>query len=84
MTPPAPVAPNPDCVQAAVDVCFVVDGSGSLSQAGYDEERDFVVSIVNQLTSDSNRYCYAIFDSNIRRYVLTDINNYTLLECTVV
>ena len=66
--PPTP--PGPDCVQAPVDVCFVIDGSGSLSQIGYDDERDFVVNIVNQLTSNSNRYCYSIFDTNVRRYAL--------------
>ena len=75
----SPAAPGLDCVQAAVDVCFVVDGSGSLSQFGYDQERDFVVNIVNQLTSNSNRYCYAIFDTNVRRYALTD-----LLKCCTV
>lgn len=58
------------CPQPPVDICFVIDGSGSLGQTGYDEERNFVVSIVNELTSPSNRYCYAIFDSDIERYDL--------------
>ena len=56
------------CPQAPVDVCFVIDGSGSLGQSGYDQERNFVVSIVNELTSSTNRYCYTIFDSGIERY----------------
>ncbi|KAI6645838.1 Collagen alpha-4(VI) chain-like [Oopsacas minuta] len=58
---------SPDCVQAPVDVCFVIDGSGSLGQSGYDQEKDFVINVVDQLTSTANRYCYSIFDSQIRR-----------------
>ena len=44
----------PDSCTAKVDMLFLLDGSGSMTQSGYDLEREFFKQVIKYVTMESN------------------------------
>ncbi|XP_023269435.1 integrin alpha-M-like [Seriola lalandi dorsalis] len=63
-----------ECTKKTVDLIFLFDGSGSMTEEEFTKNKDFIVDIMNSLKNSSIKFAAAQFSSNYRK--VFDFNDY--------
>ncbi|XP_034438382.1 integrin alpha-M-like [Hippoglossus hippoglossus] len=63
-----------ECTKKTVDLVFLFDGSGSMTGAEFNKNKDFIVDIMDSLKNTSIKFSAVQFSSNHR--TVFDFNNY--------
>ncbi|XP_040002029.1 integrin alpha-L-like [Xiphias gladius] len=64
----------PECTKKTVDLVFLFDGSGSMTEDEFTKNKDFIVDIMNSLKNTSIKFAAVQFSSNHRK--VFDFNDY--------
>ncbi|KAF3851882.1 hypothetical protein F7725_005237 [Dissostichus mawsoni] len=63
-----------DCTKKTVDLVFLFDGSGSMTEAEFNKNKDFIVDIINSLKNSSIKFAAVQFSSTNSK--VFDFNDY--------
>ena len=66
------------CQHKPVDIVFILDGSGSVNQAGFNQTLTFVSDIISRYSAETTRFGVMVFSSAVTlEYNLGDYVNDT-------
>ncbi|XP_054163767.1 uncharacterized protein LOC128961542 [Oppia nitens] len=60
---------------AHIDLCVVLDGSGSIESKDFQMAKDFIYNYTNSITSENGRFCLVLFSSNAQTIYNYSENN---------
>ncbi|XP_028451723.1 integrin alpha-M isoform X2 [Perca flavescens] len=63
-----------ECEKKTVDLVFLFDGSGSMTEAEFNKNKDFIVDIINNLKNSSIKFAAVQFSTNYKK--VFDFNEY--------
>ncbi|XP_019121695.1 integrin alpha-L [Larimichthys crocea] len=75
LQPVSSITPNfQECKKQTVDLAFLFDGSGSMTEEEFHKNKDFIVDIMKNLSSSSIKFAAVQFSSDYRK--VFDFNDY--------
>ncbi|KAF3687166.1 Integrin alpha-M CD11 antigen-like family member B [Channa argus] len=63
-----------ECTKKTVDLIFLFDGSGSMTEAEFNKNKDFIVDIINSLKNSSIKFAAVQFSTDYKK--VFDFNDY--------